>query len=404
MNIGFIGGVNAFTVPYALKFRGDGYDVKYISSAAPDDFLNRPEHQFPNKIQYPYPSWICENVVTESLMTRAFPEFFHKKSILFMQDRDVIFLNDYGLSIARHLPKKAILIAICSGSDLDVMCNYKTAWHNSFKIRRIWMWPLSIIMNVRWVFLQRSGLKKVSCISYFPPGLNKEGDKLISSRAKNNQNIEYIPRYDVDFDSAGIKFVGAIERDLKKILVPVRFCINPIGSNAFEYKGNDKIIEGLAKYAKRNRNVEIRFFSKGPKEDLALAKSLCKAHGIENNVIWVPPLPLNKLIDLYYESDVIIDQIGSHWMGAVGVYGMCAGKAVIANWRPEVFTEIYHEPFPVLQASTSDEVYEHLVECEKFDFRRDIGVASNSFAKRNLDTQLAYRKYKEYIEKVTNLS
>ena len=400
MKIGFIGSVNAFAVPYALKFREDGHDVKYISSAHSDDFLNRPEHQFPNKIQHPYPNWICENVVSESLVTRAFPEFFHKKTISFMQDRDIIFLNDYGLSISRHLPRSAILIALCSGSDLDVMCSYKAAWHNSFNIRKIWMWPLSLILHLRWTFLQRNGLKKVSCISYFPRGLNNEGDKLIFDRTKLNQNIAFIPRYDVDFESAGVKFAGATERDLIKILVPVRFCINPSDGNSFEYKGNDRIIEGLAKYAKRNSKVQICFFLKGPKDDLALAKALCKNYDLDNNIRWLPSQPLNKLLDLYYESDVIIDQVGSHWMGAVGVYGMYTGKAVIANWRPEVFSKVFDEPFPVLQASTSDEVYEQLVRCENFEFRRDLGVAANKFANNNLDIRSTYCRYKKYIENI----
>lgn len=397
LKIGFIGGVNAMPMGYALKFLKAGYDVKYIVESDSENYLMRPEHQYSADIIYPYPDWINEIQVPYTLIGHAFPRKTYQAIYSKFSDRDVIFLNDFGLALAPFLPPNAKLIALCSGSDLDVFCSYRAVWSYAITIRRKWLIPIVYTFGILRAFNQRRGLKKCSAISYFPKGLNKIGDDIINEITNNNPKISLIPRYDVNFNGTGIKFHPIARRFLKKILVPVRFNINPVTGSSFEYKGNDLIIEALAKYKLRNKAIEIKFFLKGPTPDITIAKKMCEELGLSENVEWLNPMPLPELLQHYYDCDICFDQVGSHWMGAVGLYALYSGRPLIANARPDVFRKMWGDETPILQASSIDEIYEHLVRCEDFEYRQDVSKKGHEFAVAHLDTEAVYIKLAAFI-------
>jgi glycosyltransferase involved in cell wall biosynthesis len=307
-----------------------------------------------------------------------------------MQDRDIIFLNHYGLAVANKLPHDARLIALSSGSDIDVYCNAKAIWPNSFDIRRKWLWPASLALNMLRTIRQKTGLRRVSAIIYFPPGLNVVGDKIIKSELKNRPDVVFSPRFDVDFYSTGTRFEPVRSGGIKKILVPVRFNMSPNSGNKFEYKGNDIIIEALGRYIKRNNSAQIFLVNKGPQEDLSRARQLCDIHGISKQVVWLDQMPLMDLLDHYYESDVCIDQVGSHWMGAVGAYALFCGIPLIANWRPDVFEIVWGKDAPIMQAKSVEEIYAHLMKCENSSYRNDLSIRGHKFANDFLSAEATY--------------
>lgn len=63
---------------YALQFKQDGYDVKYIVDVDKEDTLSRPECQF-SEIPYPYPEWIEEIAVPAVSLRAIFLHFSLKK-------------------------------------------------------------------------------------------------------------------------------------------------------------------------------------------------------------------------------------------------------------------------------------------------------------------------------------
>ena len=119
LKIGFVGSVNAMPMMIALKFKEYGYDVKYIVDYSNECKLHRPECHLPN-ISYPYPDWIIENVLSkyQRYLIPLAPKFFLKNVITELNDRDVIFFNDYGFQVSKYFSKDKIKIALFSGSDL----------------------------------------------------------------------------------------------------------------------------------------------------------------------------------------------------------------------------------------------------------------------------------------------
>ncbi|MDP4299855.1 glycosyltransferase family protein [Leptothrix discophora] len=395
--IGFLGSINAMPMAYALRFHRDGFDVKYVVDALKNDTLNRPEHQFSREISYPYPPWIIESPVDYRLATHAFAETSYTEAARHMADRDVIFLNHYGLALSNKLPRSAKLIALSSGSDIDVHCNKAAIWPNSFDIRRKWLQPLALALNHIRTHKQRRGLSQATCISYFPQGLNSIGDNIVAEFLHKNKNTKFIPRFDVDFESTGIRFSAKKFQRVRKIIIPVRLNINPSPGSSFEYKGNDLIIEALAMYSKHNPEATFHLTSKGPAKDLSFAQELCRKLGIESRVNWLKPMPLPDLLEEYYSSDICIDQVGSHWMGAIGAYALYSGTPLIANWRPEVFAKEWGSDVPIMQATTAEQIYSHLIACDDPDFRRGLSVKSHDFAKKFLSAEIAYQAFLNFI-------
>jgi glycosyltransferase involved in cell wall biosynthesis len=394
--IGFIGSMNAMPMGYALKFVRDGFDVKYVVEAPRENALNRPEHHFPRQISYPYPPWVREHQVRKTLLYRSLP--FRDTSLIRseMRDRDVLFLNDYGLALAPFLRSGARLIALSSGGDLDVLCDYAYAREVADIARGHLRYPLVLGLELLRCFWQRQGLFRCQGISYFPPGLNRKGDRIVAEAAAGS-GAWFIPRYDVNFDAANMQYSPPTPGPLRRILVPVRVNIDPLPSYAFEYKGNDLIIKALGIYRQRNPGIEVHMVKKGRPQDLVIAFALVRECGLEANVIWHDEMPLAELLSLYDACDVCFDQVGSHWMGAVGCYALYSGRPLIANARLDVFSPLWGKDVPILDAVSAEQIVEHLVRCEDYEFRKALAVRGHEFAVRHLDSEATYTQIKHRV-------
>lgn len=381
---------------YALKFKDDGFDVRYVVETERDNYLMRPEHQFPSKVSYPYPDWIKEIPWENNLLKYGLLPYSNPEAIQAMTDRDVIFLNDYGIALAPHLPKRAIKIAISSGGDIDQTCSWAIIESQArsalpHKFRLAW-WVLAI----RRTLIQRSGLKHCQAISYFPKGLNPDGDMLIEG-ITNSFAPFLIPRYEVNFEAAGTSMKPQHDRTLSEILVPVRFKITTAKGTEIEYKGNDIILRALAKYRERNSQIKIHLMRKGDPQDLELADRMCSDLDLKKNIIWHDPMPLADLFRLYEQSDVCIDQVGTHWMGANGCYALYIGRPLITNARPEIMESFWGSKSPILNAKNERQIIDHLIHCEDPANRREIAAAGHAFARNYLDVNVTYQKLKHFF-------
>jgi glycosyltransferase involved in cell wall biosynthesis len=395
--IGFLGCINAMPMGYALKFLRDGHDVRFVVESASDDLLMRPEHQYANEVRYPYPSWIREIRWKNDLLEYATLPWSNREAVAAMADRDVVILNDYGFALAPSMPKGALCVALSSGADLDILCRWDMARRFAAGVRRKWLYPLRLGLELWRTHLQRRGLASCEIVSYFPRGLNPAGDGVIDERLRSAHPPQLIERYDANFEALGVRRVPIPRRPLRRILAPVRFNMTPQEGGEVEYKGNDLILQALARYRQRNPAVEIHFFEKGSPADLALARRMCRELGIEPAVTWHQPTSLPGLLAHYEDADVVFDQVGSHWMGGVGIYALYMGRPVIANARLEVFGRIWGPDIPILNATTPDEIVAHLVRCEDIAFRESVAEASHVFARDHLDTEDVYRRLRMAI-------
>jgi glycosyltransferase involved in cell wall biosynthesis len=390
--IGFIGSMNAMPMAYALKFKRDGYDVRYVVEAPPHDHLMRPEIHFGAEISYPYPEWIVEIPWGNDLVSHATAPWSNRAGVAAMRDRDIVFLNDSSIALAPSLPASTLCVALSSGSDIDLFGRWPVAFALASQIRRKYLYPVRLALELMRVLWQRRGLRRSDGVSYFPRGLNPTGDEVIDELRRRPRQPFLVERFDVNFKSSGVPRRPLPQRPLKKILVPVRFNMNPPPSGAFEYKGNDIILRGVAAYAKDNPSIELHLIDKGPPGDLAQARQMCRDLGIESNVTWHQPMPLAELFELYAQSDVIVDQVGHHWMGAVGCYALYMGRPLIANARLDIFGRLWGKDTPILQATTEGEIAQHLRRCEDMIERQRLAEAGQVFAEQYLDTESVYQK------------
>lgn len=397
--IGFVGSMNAMPMTYALKFRRDGYDVRYVVESGRDNFLMRPEYQFREQVAYPYPQWIREIPWPNNLRHHATLPYSYRAAVEAMQDRDVVFLNDYGLALAPWMPEPALRVALSSGADIDVWCQWGLAFRRAHSGRRKWAYPVRLPLELWRTRLQRQGLRQCRTICYFPRGLNPIGDRLISELCGPDAEQRIIERYDMDFVTAGARRAPVLRRELTDVLVPVRFHMLPMAGNELEHKGNDKILRALARYRLRRPSLRIHLFDKGPEADLKLAHQLCQELGLVEGVTWHQPVSLAQLLDMYEQSDVCIDQVGNHWMGAIGFHALYMGRPLIANARPDVFERQWGRSTPILQATTEGEIVEHLIRCEDLAFRERVALEGHKFAVENLDAESVYQRMRSSIMK-----
>lgn len=376
----FLGTMNAMPMMYALELKKLGQEVIYVVDSPQSDQLSRPEHHYQD-ISYPYPDWIVEMVLPSQLIVSGAPLLFLsmlRRKIPAKQFKAVFFGGQF-IALAKYFSADTKKIILSYGADLEWFCNpamveplvgeYKSKSFLKFLPESIRRWLLTTIVNRNY-----QGALHSNDVLFFPRGFSLLGDEMVSRLQE--RGLQYIPRLDVSF----VPLAG-FSRDYKprcgklKILSPVRFHYQNISEQASgENKGNDLIIQALANYVRRNTAVEIHFFDKGP--DVENAKSLCQDLGLSPYVIWHQPMPLPDLLRLYQDADICFDQVGNHWMGAVGIYALYFGKPLIVNAK-----NMNHLPgLPVFQASSEQEIFDHLYTLENEETARAIYLDARNCA------------------------
>lgn len=385
---------------YALQFKQDGYDVKYIVDVDKEDTLSRPECQF-SEIPYPYPEWIEEIAVPAVSLRAIFPSLFFKKILTILKNYDVVVLSGWYISLAPYLPASTKVIFLPHGSDLDTWCDAGKASELAKVGRFKSFYFIKKMLASAVIKKMISGLSRANLISYFPPGLNLSGDQIIQ-RLKNKDCV-VVGRYDVSID----KFKNLnFEKNTNDSLVlcsAVRFdYLEVAGVNNKYLKGNDLIIKAIARFYKEvNSNIKVVFFNKGM--NLKEAKKLCNDVGISHLIEWKEQMPLKDLLQVMRTSDICFDQVGRHWMGAVGVYGLLLGKPVIANYRPEILDVFFDGKSPVFQATNEQEIFDHLIHLNNSKNREAVCNESREFALKNFDSARIYNLLLMFLKQKTSL-
>ena len=385
----FLGTMNAMPMMYALELRRMGCDVIYFVDVSSSNTLSRPENHFPS-IGYPYPDWVVECVLPSEVFVPIFPKLFaefYKKKIREITEKPVACFVLSGLfsSMAPYLPETAKKVGLPHGSDLDSWANVEDVdfliknYKNNSKFRYLPDFLAGVIIK-KIVLAQYAGYKKSVAAVYFPSNFNSSGDKVLKKLA--NDGVAHVPRYDISFEP-----LSGQPRNFKKngakveIFSGVRFLFETFPDGNSDYnKGNDKIIEGIAKYFRRNENIHVNFVEKGV--DVIPAKRMCHDLGIDAVVTWHKEMPFKELLKLYENADICFDQVGAHWIGAVGAYAMYLGKPLIANAGPAVTSEVWPENHPVCSATTGDEVFDWLVKLEDEEFLERISSESKVFVEK----------------------
>ena len=392
----FMGTMNSMPMMYAMELRKLGYEVIYFVDVSQKDKLSRPENHFP-EISYPYPSWIIETILPSQIILAIFPRLlsiFFQGKIKKATKKEVgcFFLNGFFSSLAPYLMRISKKVILSHGSDLDVWAHKdgSESLANSFSNRSLFRYLPKIISTIaikKIVREQYAGMQCSDMVFYFPSGLNVVGDKVIQDLSI--AGVAHIPRYDISFEPLQ-KQSRNFKRDksVLNIFSGVRFTFKTFpDGNAGYGKGNDIIIEGIAKFFLINPDVQVHFVEKG--EDVAFAKKMCHDLGLDKVVVWHKEMPFKKLLDLYSESDICFDQMGPHWIGAIGGYALWLGKPLIANTESLIENKVWPEENPVCSALTSSDVCEWLVRLQDDTFRENVSIRSKIFVEKHMSPSKA---------------
>lgn len=383
----FLGGMNAMPMMYAWELKKMGYEVIYFVDRPENDTLSRPENHFPN-IKYPYPDWIIEvNLKTQILLpffVQKWGSFFLKKIKKISQKKPQLFvLNGFFISIGPFFVSKGSqVIALSHGSDLDTWADVESisALKKTFSKKSFFKYFPSFFSSYLISYIVKKQFNSLLCanaVIYFPTGFNSNGDRVINKLREKSINI--FERYDISFEP-----LEGQNRDFKKrhgklvIFSGVRFLYQTFPDGNEEYsKGNDIIIKGLAKFYKHYPEIEIHFVEKG--EDVEAAKQLCKELGLSSAVVWHKEMKFYELLRLYQQSDICFDQVGKHWIGAIGGYALWLGKPLIANDERPVRQGLWSINNPILSAQNEVEVFKNLEYLKNDKLREAISLNSKKF-------------------------
>ena len=389
----FLGSMNAMPMMYAWELKQRGFNVLYFVDASRDKPLSRPENHFPG-VSYPYPDWIVELKLPTQMVLPYFRALYARlimRRVLAISGQNIcFFLNGFFISLAPWLARSGSVISLSHGSDLDVWANKSNAnaLGESFGKRSIFKFfpsQLSKRLIRKAVNAQYCGFSSSHAVVYFPKGFNEAGDQVINSLRERGVSI--FERYDISFEP-----LRGISRNFKEfscrlvLFSGVRFMYRTFPNGNLGYsKGNDLIIQGIAKYFRRNPRIEVHFVEKG--EDVQHAKELCESLGMSSAVTWHSEMPFNKLTSLYLLSDICFDQVGPHWVGAIGAYALYLGKPLIANVSRAVDLGVFPQANPVMCVRTADEVFEALVKLEDNFFRERLSRTSKAFVEKEMGCQ-----------------
>lgn len=383
----FLGSMNAMPMMYAYELKKLGYEVIYFVDSLFSDVLNRPENHFPD-ISYPYPDWIVEFPIRSQLFVTIFRRKYAEKiltkiSKLSQNRPQAFFLNGFFISLASINSSNAYKLALSHGSDLDSWANVDLldGLSKGMRDKSFFKYMPDVISKLlisRIVQSQYKSLQMCDRVIYFPKGFNKIGDKVIGSLRAGNTTV--LERYDISFEPLKYEKRGFKEKQNKLIVFSgVRFnYVTFDDGNAGYNKGNDIIIKGLALYYRHNKNIEIHFVEKGV--DVDKAKNLCESLGLSEVITWHNEMPFYELLKLYDKADICFDQVGDHWIGAIGGYALWLGKPLIANDFRAVSSGAWPVKNPVESARNEDDVYKALLRLEDNEYRKKSAVDSMEFA------------------------
>lgn len=357
MKIAIFGNTNNYPLRLALALRKLGVEIRLIVNEKYT--LHRPEGVAPH-YNGRYPEWMVDHADI-AIDDYVAPTERIAPVLLTLEWADALILNHLGPSLLAFVPRPAI--ALLTGSDLDYFGDFATIDERRAVYAPAYAASAAGRLHDRlWYGLikrQREGIRNATAVSYFHRGLNPEGDLLLDEIGVTDSRRFYLYMAEEVCETWKAPPVRAMPR----IFCGTRLTwVRPIspGSSSLDYKGTDIMIRGLAHYIRESgRRLEIRLVRKGThvRETGALISEL----GLDGLVTWLDELPAYRFKEEVRQADICIDQLGTtSCVGMAGLSAMAEGRPLIANWRPEIWDRVLGQRSPVCQASTPEDVSEHL--------------------------------------------
>jgi len=145
------------------------------------------------------------------------------------------------------------------------------------------------------------------------------------------------------------------------------FGINDLQTNRSSMKGNEKFFFAFKDYIEKFGGAHAIVVDRGSDRDYA--RILIRDLGIEDMVTFVPELNELERINYMRMADVVLDQFQIGALGLGALEALSLGKPLISFFDNETARYCYDEPPPILNAQSSQEIFEQLVRVSKKDTR-----------------------------------
>jgi glycosyltransferase involved in cell wall biosynthesis len=126
-------------------------------------------------------------------------------------------------------------------------------------------------------------------------------------------------------------------------------------------KGNDLLIKGYAQFLKSNPQINSRLVLFDYGIHANDTKQLITELGIEGYVTWLPKMQRKHLMAFIKMADVIVGELFHSWLTyCVVLETLSMSKPLIQKRIDTEFLSAYPELYPMLHASTAEEVCQRL--------------------------------------------
>jgi len=153
----------------------------------------------------------------------------------------------------------------------------------------------------------------------------------------------------------------------------------------WETKGNDKFLQAFVKLCKEKDNIKLFFIDWG--QDSQKAKKILDMPYVKDKVeIIQGPISREKMSEYMGRSDLLVDQFNSGSFTRMAIEAFKFGIPILINIDENIHRELHGESPPVVNATTSDEIFIKL---------KELSDSKDVLQKIANDAKIWYEKYYE---------
>lgn len=240
--------------------------------------------------------------------------------------------------------------------------------------------------------LARRGYKKSQRIIMTNPDTFEISDNL---NYLNQKNICFIP-FAIDSE----KYKPIKNDEFRRKFAPNNeLLIFSPARQIWKEKGNDKMIRAFAKFHTKFPNTKLILVAWSVDE--TNSKNLIHDMDVENNVIWIKPVPKNELIEYYNAADIVMDQFTLGSWGTSTPEAMSCGKPVLMYYKKKYILRAFGEEPPILNSFSEEEIYQNMIHlASNKKIRDEFGKRGREWIKKTHSPRIVALKHLEILNSI----
>lgn len=174
----------------------------------------------------------------------------------------------------------------------------------------------------------------------------------------------------------------------------------PTTRRSGQWKGNDRLFEGVAELARRRPDVSVLVvvIDASMSPEVAAAQARIAQLGLAESVAWARPaggasFSRPQMRELYAACDVVAVEFAAGWFGNVALEGLAMGRPVVSHLDAGAMARLYPAGHPMVSAGTTDEIASALEGLLDPVRRAELGEAGVAWVRRHHTLDAAGPRY-----------